>query len=422
MAGNRIPGPWKGVEESALVGGGPPVDRPTFRPVRAAIGGFEPETAALPSLRISWNMDGKPMFAGPQDLLDQVLKQLMQATTVVELLAYIERILGPTSFAAGVVYGAGESVVLSVVELLDLMKTFVLAELYDKVNGLPAAGRSNDPGINGQIYNFAGAIWGRFMSELLKPAADERDAILHEVARIFEDPLAFFGSVAQEYAEKYRQFKLLVADHSLQSQFAAGKIFGEILLEVILLFIAGAGAVKTVSKAPKLVKLAKRLKGKIERKPKKILGAGDAPPQPPSSPPPQTRPKPQLKEAAPDPEPPKPESPKPAPPQKPSVTPDGKTGGGSETQLQAKFKHARDFGVEGSWNKANAKKFADAIEQHVTDPGTRAIQGTYRGSPVVHHVNPSTGLNVMKDSAGNFISGWKLNPAQLQNVLTRGSL
>ncbi|MBM3794651.1 MAG: hypothetical protein FJW31_11400, partial [Acidobacteria bacterium] len=102
MAGNRIPGPWRGAGEFASNGGGPPVDRPTFRPVRASIGGFESETAALPSLRLPWNMDGKAYFAGPRDLLDQVLKQLMQSYTMLELLDRIERLLGPTSFAAGV--------------------------------------------------------------------------------------------------------------------------------------------------------------------------------------------------------------------------------------------------------------------------------------------------------------------------------
>ncbi len=30
--------------------------------------------------------------------------------------------------------------------------------------------------------------------------------------------------------------------------------------------------------------------------------------------------------------------------------------------------------------------------------------------------------NVMEGAAGNFLSGWKLNPAQLQNVLTHGGL
>ena len=103
----------------------------------------------------------------------------------------------------------------------------------------------------------------------------------------------------------------------------------------------------------------------------------------------------------------------------------GGTGSGpadEERQLQAKFKHAEDFGVKDKWSKAAGQRFKEAIQRHIGDPGTTTISGTYRGEPVTHYVNPQTGLNVMKDQYGNFLSGWKLNPQQLQNVLTRGSL
>jgi hypothetical protein len=91
-------------------------------------------------------------------------------------------------------------------------------------------------------------------------------------------------------------------------------------------------------------------------------------------------------------------------------------------QLQAKFKHASDFGIDGNWNKLSAVKFNSAINQHVNSAGVRTIIGTYRGNPVIHYVNPSTGLNVISSSSGEFISGWKLSPAQLENVLKHGGL
>ncbi len=94
----------------------------------------------------------------------------------------------------------------------------------------------------------------------------------------------------------------------------------------------------------------------------------------------------------------------------------------TEKQLQKKFKHASDFSISGNFNKANAAKFGSAINQHINSPGVKAIQGTYRGKPVIHYINPETGLNVIADQAGNFVSGWKLGAEQLQNVLTRGSL
>ena len=91
-------------------------------------------------------------------------------------------------------------------------------------------------------------------------------------------------------------------------------------------------------------------------------------------------------------------------------------------QLQAKFKHAKDFGVVGNYSKATAAEFSRAIHQHINSPGVRAIQGTYHKQPVIHFLDPSSGLNVIADPAGNFVSGWRLSPAQLQNVLTHGGL
>jgi len=91
-------------------------------------------------------------------------------------------------------------------------------------------------------------------------------------------------------------------------------------------------------------------------------------------------------------------------------------------QLQAKFKHAADFGVSGNYSKANAAKFSAAINQHINAAGVQAINGTYRGQAVIHYLNPSTGLNVISSPTGQFISGWKLNPAQLENVLKHGGL
>ena len=91
-------------------------------------------------------------------------------------------------------------------------------------------------------------------------------------------------------------------------------------------------------------------------------------------------------------------------------------------QLQTKFKHAADFGVTGNWNKAAASKFSSAINQHINSSGVKIINGTYRGQPAVHYLNPNTGLNVISRPNGQFWSGWKLNTGQLQNVLQHGGL
>jgi len=69
-------------------------------------------------------------------------------------------------------------------------------------------------------------------------------------------------------------------------------------------------------------------------------------------------------------------------------------------QLQSKFKHAADFGVDGPYNGANAAKFEAALQRHVSAETTNVIPGTYRGRDVTHFVDPQNGLNVMRGAGG----------------------
>jgi hypothetical protein len=89
--------------------------------------------------------------------------------------------------------------------------------------------------------------------------------------------------------------------------------------------------------------------------------------------------------------------------------------------LQHTYEHAVDFGFTGNWNKATEAIFEKALADHVNAASTLRIPGTYRGTiSVIHNVDPATGLDVMQSPTGNLISGWRLNPQQLWNVLTRG--
>lgn len=90
--------------------------------------------------------------------------------------------------------------------------------------------------------------------------------------------------------------------------------------------------------------------------------------------------------------------------------------------IQKKFKHASDFGISGNYNKENAVAYSRALNQHINSPSTIEIEGIYKSNSVIHHLDPDSGLNVMTDRSGNFISGWRLNPGQLTNVTERGSL
>ena len=91
-------------------------------------------------------------------------------------------------------------------------------------------------------------------------------------------------------------------------------------------------------------------------------------------------------------------------------------------QLQKKFKHAADFGITGNYSLANADLFQQAIKLHVRNPNTKIIKGIYRGKTVTHFYNPSTGLNVVRDTKDYFVSGWKLNHPQILHLINTGKL
>jgi hypothetical protein len=94
----------------------------------------------------------------------------------------------------------------------------------------------------------------------------------------------------------------------------------------------------------------------------------------------------------------------------------------ARSQLQHAFKHAKDFGVLGNANTRTLAEFSNAIQNHIAAPGTRIIEGFYRGTRVTHFVDPATGLNVIRDASGSFLSGWKLSSEQLDHVLSSGKL
>jgi hypothetical protein len=112
---------------------------------------------------------------------------------------------------------------------------------------------------------------------------------------------ARFSKVLVRSTPQSGTFAALAQDQSLSSQFEAGRLFGEVLLDVLSLIGGGIVAVKAASKIPRLAKLAR---GSIRRGLKRGSQAG-APSAAPSAPP--TTPS-QLRAPAP---------PEPAPPRAP---------------------------------------------------------------------------------------------------------
>jgi Colicin D len=91
-------------------------------------------------------------------------------------------------------------------------------------------------------------------------------------------------------------------------------------------------------------------------------------------------------------------------------------------QVQSKFKHAKDFGIEGFYTQGRGIQFKAAMETHLASPTIQPIIGTYRRVAVIHWFDSATNLNLISDLGDNFISGWKLSLDQVIAVTTTGKL
>ncbi len=96
----------------------------------------------------------------------------------------------------------------------------------------------------------------------------------------------------------------------------------------------------------------------------------------------------------------------------------------SQKTLSKKYDaHAGDFGVTGNRNSANLKTYVKAMQDHMTDSGTKIFQFNYRGQgAAVGFINPDTRLMVMLRSDGTFWSGWQLGESQFTDIIDNGHL
>jgi hypothetical protein len=199
----------------------------------------------------------------------------------------VETLLGPQAFSLGVVYGAGESIVVSVVDLLGLMKTLVLADVADSAfrqADTPLWKRALDLAKPGGITReIAGMVGGQLFKNELEAAQADWNVLIASLRFAMQNPSEVLGSIGQTYVDKWKRFEELIAKSDLKSRFEAGKIFGEVLLEVLGLFASGAGLAKLATKIPDFARIktrlgnaAKGLKTKLAPKPKNVASASSA--------------------------------------------------------------------------------------------------------------------------------------------------
>ena len=94
----------------------------------------------------------------------------------------------------------------------------------------------------------------------------------------------------------------------------------------------------------------------------------------------------------------------------------------TRSQIEAKFKHAPDFGVIEARGSAGFTAYEKALRDFVHNSSTVRLEGTYRGQTAILNYDQSTHLVVVQTLQGQFLSGWKMSAAQLKNLVTRRSL
>ncbi|WP_139070795.1 colicin D domain-containing protein, partial [Paenibacillus sp. KS1] len=85
----------------------------------------------------------------------------------------------------------------------------------------------------------------------------------------------------------------------------------------------------------------------------------------------------------------------------------------TEKKLQHEWKHAKDFGILGNWNKKQGALYSQAISKHL-ESSTDVWMSKYRGQEVFVHYDSATGIGSYIDMDGGYVGGWKFSDDQLK--------
>lgn len=265
MAGARQPGPW-GLEPNPLpIDDGTSCRAPSPTPGPIGVNDRWSQLSEQNSRHGLGTFLVQPASGAVVDLKTAVA-DFRRSERWSQLQPVAFQLLGQQSFGLGVAYGLGENVVGSVVELTLLAKTFLLADLYDRAHQPLLAAAFGPVGI---FQRALAEVSARVFNEQLRDAHEEREALIAEVRYAITHLGEFLENVKDRYISTWNRFEALAHERTLSSQFHAGRIFGEVLLEVLSLVSGGAAAAKAASKIPRLARLAKL---KITTKPSPHAG------------------------------------------------------------------------------------------------------------------------------------------------------
>jgi hypothetical protein len=170
-------------------------------------------------------------------------------------------LLDQASFEFGLVVGVAGSLKDITVSLGHLLRTFVLAALYDAAHSGTAWAFSPI----GIMHLEAKAI-ELVAGEAMRKAHQERNDLLRELYKALtnlrQTLVSLAGNVAKSYQAKWDMLLKLRSQKDLKARYEEGKITGEVLVDVILLILTvmdGVGAVKALAELPGLIRAARSL-------------------------------------------------------------------------------------------------------------------------------------------------------------------
>lgn len=169
--------------------------------------------------------------------------------------------IGSDSFSAGVVYGMTRNLVVSVYQLGTLFKTLALAE-YDDMRRAQTfwqrmrhAAMYGPTGVMVAVDLYTASLFWPQLDRTAHEAALQRDALVESIKYSFEHPGEVFRNVQKSTIAKYEAFKTLVAKKTIAGNFQAGTIFGELLLDVLLIADGVTALARLATRFPELLKL-----------------------------------------------------------------------------------------------------------------------------------------------------------------------
>jgi hypothetical protein len=201
--------------------------------------------------------------------IDRLLQQSGEASDFIGLQKIIFNIFGSQCFTAGVIVGIGEQIISDAADLIKLCWTLLLADLHDLHTGKVGGWRV----LFNPTFRYrwvVAAVAGQLLPDKLREAAEERDALIRELTEALKDPQELLVGMARGVSEglqrDWQDFNKHMEAGTLEGEFKAGRIFGQVLVAVIGCITGIYAAARTIAKLgaklPRLLELARRFKKK----------------------------------------------------------------------------------------------------------------------------------------------------------------